>query len=163
MANVEAVTGEHGLTLHGQGAERLTEARTALAAARAANHDAFVTAYHNGVRILDKAAALEAMRQDAVADAETAYHMAEVIPRPTRPLQAGVRPGSECFLEHGPNRARSKPTAHTATSLQVSPPRKQRANIWLLPSRQDFQMPFWWRKSTAVRRASPRRAKPWMH
>ena len=80
VANVEAVTGEHGLTLHvGKAHERLTEARAALAAAKAANHDAFVTAYHNGVRItLEEAAALEAMRQDAVADAETAYRTAEV-------------------------------------------------------------------------------------
>ena len=78
---VEAVDGDHGLTLHvGTAYERLTEARDALGAAKSANHtDAFVTAYHNGVRItLDEAAALEALRQEAVEDAEDEFHVTEV-------------------------------------------------------------------------------------
>ena len=78
---VEAVDGDRGLTLHvGTPYERLSEARNALNAAKAASHtDAFVTAYHNGVRItLEEAAALEALRQEAVEEAEDAYHVADV-------------------------------------------------------------------------------------
>jgi hypothetical protein len=78
---VEAVDGDRGLTLHvGTAFERLSEARHSLNAAKAASHtDAFVTAYHNGVRItLDEAAALEALRQEAVQEAEETFHVAEV-------------------------------------------------------------------------------------
>ncbi len=78
---VEAVDGDRGLTLHvGTAFERLSEARHALNAAKAASHtDAFVTAYHNGVRItLDEAAALEALRQEAVQEAEETFHVVEV-------------------------------------------------------------------------------------
>jgi hypothetical protein len=78
---VEAVEGDHGLTLHvGTAYERLSEARNALGAAKSASHtDAFVTAYHNGVRItLDEAAALEALRQEAVEDAENEFHVTQV-------------------------------------------------------------------------------------
>lgn len=79
--NVVAVDGDRGLTLHvGTAYERLSEARSALGAAKAANHtDAFVTAYHNGVRItLEEAAALEALRQEAVEEAEDEYHVTQV-------------------------------------------------------------------------------------
>ena len=78
---VEAVSGDHGLTLHvGTAYERLSEARNALNAAKAANHtDAFVTAYRNGVRIsLDEATELESMRQEAVEDAEEEFHVMDV-------------------------------------------------------------------------------------
>jgi hypothetical protein len=78
---VQAIEGEHGLTLHvGKAYERLSEARNALAAAKAANHsDAFVTAYHNGVRVtLEEAAALEAMRNNSVAEAEEVFDVAAV-------------------------------------------------------------------------------------
>ena len=78
---VEAVAGDHGLTLHvGTAYERLSEARSALGAAKAADHsDAFVTAYHKGERItLEEAARLEALRQEAVREAEETYRMVEV-------------------------------------------------------------------------------------
>lgn len=78
---VEAVSGEHGLTLHvGSSYERLSEARQALGAAKSANHtDAFVTAYHNGIRItLEEASKLERQRKKAVRNAEEAFQMVEV-------------------------------------------------------------------------------------
>lgn len=78
---VEAVAGEHGLTLHvGSSYERLSEARNALSTAKSANHtDAFVTAYRNGKRItLEEAAKLEALRKQAVEEAEDAFHVAKV-------------------------------------------------------------------------------------
>ena len=78
---VEAVNGDRGLTLHvGTPHERLSEARHALNLAKAANHtDAFITAYRNGVRItLDEAAALEALREEAVTLAEDEFHVTEV-------------------------------------------------------------------------------------
>ena len=78
---VEAIAGEHGLTLHvGASHARLSEARRALNAAKADNHsDAFVTAYRNGVRItLEEAAMWEAQREEAVKEAETTYHLRQV-------------------------------------------------------------------------------------
>lgn len=78
---VEAVAGEEGLTVHvGKEHERLSAARAALATAKSQSHsDAFVTAYHNGVRIsLEEAAALESIRQESVQKVAETFHVAVI-------------------------------------------------------------------------------------